>query len=238
MQLIASPLFFLKNSLKILINIIILIYRVILSLKNRSLLGGLIMYFEAVILGIILGLIRGGSLKKFSLFNIRGWFLVLIGAALNLGVLMFKGKDPIAGNENLILFASLLVVALIVLINIEKKGFWAIFIGIALNITTVIMNGYKSPISLKALKNSGLNGLYEIVEAGKSFNYMSLDLVDNWTRFFGKYISIPSGYPFPKVLSPGDIMITLGIVLFIYGEMLSNKYEGQNMIRFSYNSRI
>lgn len=196
------------------------------------------MYFEAVILGIIFGFIRGGSLKKFSLFNIRGWFLILIGAVLNLGVLMFKGKAPIEGNENLILFASLLVVALIVLINIEKKGFWAIFIGTVLNTITVFMNGFKSPISLSALKNSGLNGLYEIVESGKSFNYMSLDLVDNWTRYLGKYISIPQAYPFPKVLSPGDIMITLGIVLFIYGEMLSNKYEGQNMIRFSYNSRI
>lgn len=196
------------------------------------------MYFEAVIIGILLGLIRGGSLKKFSLFNIRGWFLILIGALLNIGVLLLKGKTPIAGNEHFILFASIVTVLVLVLINIEKKGFWAIFIGTILNTLAIFMNSFRSPISLTGLKNSGLSGLYEIVETGKSFNYMSLDLVDNWSKFLGKYISIPSAYPFAKVLSPGDIMITIGIILFVYGEMLSNKYEGQNMIRFSYNSRI
>ena len=122
--------------------------------------------------------------------------------------------------------------------NIDKKGMWIILIGAILNFIVVVMNKNRMPISFDGLRLAGLENMIDDIRNGSISNYMSLDEVTNWTKHLGKYIVIPKPYPMAKVISIGDIFMSLGIIFFIQGEMLKSYLSMKNrMVRMGYRGR-
>lgn len=116
---------------------------------------------------------------------------------------------------------------------------WIILIGAILNFIVVIMNGNKMPISFDGLKIAGLQNIIEGIKNGEITNYMSIEQVTNWTKHLAKYIVIPKPYPMAKVISIGDVFMSLGIIFFVQGQMMKPYLVAKSrMVSVGYRGKL
>jgi hypothetical protein len=94
------------------------------------------------------------------------------------------------------------------------------------------------PISIEGLQRAGLEKEAQIISAGGIITHQPLTL-DTKLPFLADVIVLPPPYPFPKLMSIGDFIICLGVILFVQKAMMQEKIARQSrMIRFKYKSRI
>lgn len=197
------------------------------------------MYIEAVIIGIIIGMIRNGKFTNITDIRLRGLFLVILSVAVQISPIFLVKIESM--NEYLYLFpfVSLVLMTLAILFNISRKGMKIIFLGSLLNIAVMALNNFYMPIDFSSLEWAGLTPLLESIKSGSVIAYMNLENATTAGTYLGKILPLPSFYPLSKVLSIGDILITLGIVFFFQGEMNRSYFRGDSsMIKFSYNSKF
>ncbi len=189
------------------------------------------MFVESVILGIVIGIVQNGRITNIGITRIRGWYIILLAFFLGISP-MFSINSPFFEDfGSRIYFISLLMMFGILLWNLDKKGFWIIAIGAVLNIVTIMLNHFKMPIYMEGLRIAGLENMINGIESGEIINYISMESLDSWSRFLGKLIVIPKPYPLAKLISIGDLLMSLGIIFYLRGEMLK-KY------RFSRNRMV
>ena len=197
------------------------------------------MFIEGTIIGLVIGKIRKGNFSNLAHLSIRGWPLIILAFLLQISPAFSKQLPILSKFHPYVFLISLIVLILVVIINIHKKGAWALLLGIILNLVVIILNKYKMPISFDSLNLAGMQPMVEGIKNGDIVNFISLEGITNWTKYFSKYIVIPEPYPLSKVLSIGDIFITLGLILFLQGQMIQNRYNSRNrMIKFGYNGKI
>ena len=197
------------------------------------------MFFEGTIIGLIIGKIRGGKFSNLGQLSIRAWPLIILAFLLQITPAFSEQITWLEKIMPYVFQVSLSMLGLCLLLNINKKGIWAILLGVLLNLVVIILNKNKMPISFESLSLAGMDPMVDGIKKGFMTNYTSLDTVSNWTKYFSKYIVIPEPYPLSKVLSVGDIFATLGLILFIQGEMLRNRFNSRNrMIKFDYKGKI
>ncbi|WP_255547846.1 DUF5317 family protein [Crassaminicella indica] len=158
------------------------------------------------IIGFILGKIRGGKLRNLKFLHIRLWPLLILSLLMQV-VLIFSDKVPLLIKYSTYVYSFSLILAVIALVvNIDKKGFWAILIGVILNLILIFIDPAKLPAFLSVLN-------FRIV--------------------------IPKYYILSDELGIGDMFVSLGMLLFIHGEMLRSRF-GQRpttMIKFQYKGK-
>lgn len=182
------------------------------------------MFIEAILLGVIIGFILGGNFNYFNKLNIKGITYILLLAILDL-ILRFLTANVIKSEEFLKIYPYLsliIYVAFIIFLDYNKniKYFRIMESGFILNLLPMILNGGKMPVSESAMIKIGdLTGL-EYLKAGVALNHT---LINNQTRF--KILSdiIPIKFLIPKVISAGDIILAIGLVLFIIYYMTYEK---------------
>lgn len=197
------------------------------------------MFFEAVILGLLIGYVRGGRMLNIGNMHIRGWLLVIIAFVLQI-VPIFLGVVPIIGNYgHVISFSAMILMLLVVCINLDKKGFWLIALGAVMNILAMSFNGLLMPVSLESMNYIGLTDVVEAVKTGQVVNYMSIQEVAHWSQYLGKTLSLPKMYPLAKVISIGDLIMSLGVFWFTQTEMLQAYHfkSRSKMVHYSANTR-
>ncbi|MCT4605068.1 MAG: DUF5317 domain-containing protein [Marinisporobacter sp.] len=164
------------------------------------------MLIEGTIVGFILGKIRGGRLENLRFLHVRLWSLIVLSLVMQIVLIFSKEVSLFMKYDTYIHGFSLVLLGIVLVMNVDKKGFWAILIGVILNLIIILMNATKQPAVL-----SGLN-----------FR-----------------IAIPSTYPLTRELTIGDIFVSLGMILFMQGEMLRSRF-GQRpttMIEFQYKGK-
>jgi uncharacterized membrane protein len=196
------------------------------------------MFVEALLIGILVGFIRKGRLSNLSELQIRGWILVVIGAFVQFVPILLNKFDLLKEYHVYFPFGALVLMIGVLLFNLEKRGAWMILIGGIMNAVAIGLNGFKMPISLSGLQFSGLDAIAETIVDKSVINYIDVNAVENFTRYLGKIIAIPSLYPFAKVLSVGDVFVMLGIILLISGQMTNSYFRrhGQQL-RYSYKPK-
>ncbi|QZY54282.1 DUF5317 family protein [Crassaminicella profunda] len=164
------------------------------------------MVIAGTIMGFVLGKIRGGKVQNLRFLHIRLWPLVIISLMIQ-AVLSFSNQIPLLTEYGTYFYGfSLVLLAVTLVLNIDKKGFWAMLIGVILNLIIIFINSAKLPGFL-----SGLNF----------------------------HIVISKTYPLSNELSIGDLLVSLGMILFMQGEMLRSRF-GQRpttMIEFQYKGK-
>ncbi|MDY8093764.1 MULTISPECIES: DUF5317 domain-containing protein [Paenibacillus] len=181
------------------------------------------MVYDGVLLGLIVGLFRGGwrqGLIRFSQIRlIAGWmFPVLL--LVQLIIFYFQEKWTGLAAINGYLFMGVYVVGLIFLwLNRHHKGFKLIIIGVLMNFIVMAVNGGRMPVSLSA---SEVLGPYytDMLKSGSviSKHYM----MDASTRLslLGDIIPLSKPYPRTQVISIGDVVMNFGMFLFIQSIMV------------------
>jgi hypothetical protein len=172
----------------------------------------------AVLIGVVIGFLSGGSMLGFSIVRFR--HLWLMGAAIVIQIIIFTRPvgtwQFVLDYGPYIYIATLLMTLAFMLSNLHVPGLQLIFIGALLNGAAITANGGYMPLSNEAMRISGLDERFEreldpetaTVEVQLTNNKR----IDDNTRlkFFGDIIPVPYGPTGPTVISIGDILIALG----------------------------
>jgi hypothetical protein len=167
----------------------------------------------AVIVGVVIGLLLGGSLASLAELHLRWWWLALIG----LGLQLVPSASAPAGQVNwlasALLALSYLLLFIFLAINIRVAGVPLLALGIALNALAIGVNG-GMPVSDAALRSAySTPQKYEdtriqLLEQGAPKHH----LADADTRLRPITDIIGVGPPVAVVYSVGDLVAMAGIV--------------------------
>ncbi|WP_053955803.1 DUF5317 domain-containing protein [Inediibacterium massiliense] len=195
--------------------------------------------FEGAIIGFLLGKIRGGRLSNIKFLHMKWWPLLIFALGLQILGLLFQDFTWISYYGGFLDILSLLCMSLVIFLNRDRKGSSALFVGVVLNLLVIVINKGRMPISIDSLEFAGNELLIEEIKKGEMVRYIASGEAVSFSQALGKYITVPKPYPFAKVLSIGDLFMTLGVILFIQGEMLKSRF-GQtpaNMIKIPYKGK-
>ncbi len=192
------------------------------------------MYIEAIALGLVIGVLLRGRLENLSNLNIRGWYMIIFSLILSFSPLVLNNFDIGANVFNILMYIGLIIILFIVLFNLDKKGAPIIFIGGLFNAVIMAFYSFRMPVYDLGFEN--VSNFVMNIKNGSLINYVLIDdvIVKNGWKYFSKFIVIPK-YPFAKILSIGDILIFIGIIYLIVGEMKRTSYTKKGrMVSYSY----
>lgn len=184
------------------------------------------MVIDGIVIGIIVGLIRAGFKNGLiALANIRIKGGIIFPVLLLLQFFMFYFQDHVQFFNEIsgYFFMVIYIVGLYVLwLNRNEPGFWYIFIGVALNFLVMVLNGGRMPVSLEAA--TVLDPVYiQMLKDGVTVTkHVMLD-DSTHLAFLGDIIPISPPYPRTQVISIGDIVMNIGIFIYLQKIMLVEK---------------
>ena len=174
------------------------------------------MLIGGILLGLLLGLLAGGSLRNLAEIRLR-WTGLLVAAV----VIRFATEAALDAQIDAVealrlpLLASAFGVLLVTLwVNRSYPGLSLAFLGVLANALVILANGGYMPIWAPALAAAGLTeadvnrAFHTIVDAGAS-------------DFLGRLLILGDVIPVPveiirNVYSLGDLFLTLGLAFFLF----------------------
>jgi Family of unknown function (DUF5317) len=187
------------------------------------------MVFDGIIISFIVGFFRKGNLKGLAQLELKwGWIFPLL-LVVELVVFFLQNEIKFLGQASGYIYIVVYSIGLLFLfLNRSNPGFLLILIGVFLNFLVMVTNGGRMPVSLEAA--AVLDPGY--IEALKESLYAKHTMLTSSTHlgFLGDVIPISDPYPRTQIISIGDIIMNIGIFLFIQYLMVhplkTNKVEG------------
>ncbi len=176
------------------------------------------MFIEAILGGIILGRLRSGNVAALENIKFKGLksIVTLLIMDLVLRFFILKSNSVLANKLFYYypIFSVLFYGFVIIILGINQKLKYMRLIqsGFVLNLLPMIANGGKMPVLESALQSIGK---FQEIDLLKSNLLLTHTLVNEGTRFRALSDIIPIPYFLPKVISIGDIVLSLGLILFI-----------------------
>lgn len=161
----------------------------------------MILTISAIAIGLLIGVLTGGSLRRLSATPIRFAWLMLVGLVLPALVSQFD----VPGGTFLILIA-LMAVAAFAATNLHLVGMGVVLVGLAMNVIPVAING-AMPVRADSLVAAGLVAAEDVGRAEVSGARRIEEPGDHFT-FLGDIIPIRLT---KQVLSFGDLVILFGV---------------------------
>ena len=168
-----------------------------------------------VLLSVCLGYVFGGRLHRLESIRPRWWGLVILG----LGIQFVPLPEGVAGTDLAIRTAVLAVsYSLLIafgLVNVRMPGMFLVVIGLACNMTVIVVNG-GMPASAQALVDSGQEDvLVFLQDQGADKHHLLTD--DDQLTFLADVIAVPQ--PIGQAVSVGDIFVYAGLIWLIVAAM-------------------
>lgn len=192
------------------------------------------MVIETITLSFIFGKIKGGKIRNLENLYINGWGLFVLSFILEIVSLLIvtrsNGKLSVIVENNFFYVHLFIYILLIVglIMNFHSKGLRIVLFGSILNFLVLLLNNGKMPVSIKTFKYSNLYNQLNLLEEGRIITH---SLVDKNTKlaFLGDIIPVPKPYIFPKIISIGDILISIGLFILIYS-YIKRGFESEGKI--------
>ena len=187
------------------------------------------MVIETISLSLLIGKLRGGKIKNIESLYIEGWYLFVLSFGLEIASLLIatrtNGKMSNIVEDKFFYIHIFIYLLLIIglLMNYYNKGLRVTLLGSILNFLPLAFNHGRMPVSVNALKYSNLYSQLSLLEEGR---IMTHALVTESTKliFLSDIIPIPEPYIFPKIISIGDIFISLGLFILIQTYMKNRNH--------------
>jgi hypothetical protein len=176
---------------------------------------------EGLILGLIVGKLRGGTLGNLGRFSLKLPMILIIGflGYLATSLMAFFGNDFVVGNLLYLKIGIYLMLFIVLFFNLQYRSVWLILFGTLSNFTAVVLNDGQMPLDPRALQQAGMVSMETSLRAGTLPSYISIDAVEGFSANLGKFLTTPEFYPFSQVLSPGDVFIALGVFFLVHRAM-------------------
>jgi hypothetical protein len=179
------------------------------------------MFLVVLVLGLVLGLIRGGRMINLLDLPIRFTWLPLVGFGLQVFLVMF----PPAGWEGVLTLApvvvglSYLTLLAFLLINRLIPGAKLLLIGALLNFAVMLANGGRMPVTAESLQRSGHGDrvvAFQDVLLVRGSKDVVLDQGETKLWFLSDIFGIPERFPFSASYSIGDVFIGAGALVLVF----------------------
>lgn len=166
----------------------------------------------AVALGLLIGLVRGGSVARLAQLRVRlAW---LAGLAWGVQVVLFS--SPLAVSLDrwaaAIHLASIVLVGIVIVANRSMPGVALFGLGLLLNAVVITANGGFMPVSEAALAAVGNEARSEALDRGERAQKSVLMRPDSPLWVLGDVLPVP---PVKRVYSIGDLVAAVGALLMV-----------------------
>ncbi|SHM58657.1 hypothetical protein SAMN05660826_01418 [Caldanaerovirga acetigignens] len=187
---------------------------------------------DFVLLSIIVGLLRKGSLKKIGEIPIRKLELIFLSLIIRYLPLFLKGslKEYVVQYILVVSFISYGLLLYSLLSNWHLKPLRIVTLGVLLNFLAIIANGGKMPVSLLAVDFAGLGDFKQDL-FNPLYPYHVAMMPKTRFKIFGDIFPLPKPYPNPKVFSLGDVLMGIGVFSLIQEAMLKKKSASDKISR-------
>jgi hypothetical protein len=184
----------------------------------------------SLVLGILIGLARGGTLRALAELPIRqaGW---VIGAAL-LQIGLTYGLVPGPAESSYLAAAIMLFsygcLFIFVWINRDIYGIKVVAIGLALNFLVIALNGGYMPISPQVMERMGFDLSSPDLTIGHHVpNSKDVLLRRQDTTFWvlSDIFITPRSLPWLSAFSIGDVILAVGATILIQNAMLNGTHK-------------
>jgi MFS family permease len=174
------------------------------------------MLIGGILLGLVLGLLAGGSLRNLAEIRLRWASLLVVAVILRFGTEAALGAGiDIVEALRLPLLATAFAILLVALwVNRTYPGLSLAFLGVLSNGIVILVNGGYMPIWGPTLTAAGLTP----ADVTRSFHVV----VDGGASdFIGRLLILGDVFPVPisfiqNVYSLGDLFLTLGLAFFLF----------------------
>lgn len=183
------------------------------------------MLAESIFLSILIGKFRKykiRNLEKIHFDKIYFTFLAFSIELISIIILKFDIQPYSSYINNNYIFIHIFIYLFLFIFfayNFEYKLLRIMLVGIILNFIVIISNNGFMPVSIDMALTNGFTESVNLLKAGKIAGHTLLVKETTNLWFLGDIINIPPPYPFPQTISIGDILIDLGIFLFIQDKM-------------------
>ena len=167
----------------------------------------MIVVLAVALVGLVAGLLAGGSLRNFERVQVHWWGAAFAGLALQLIPLQrWFVEDVVVGA----LVASYAILIAFVWVNRRLPAAPLLLAGLALNMLVIGING-GMPVSAAAIRAAGHDGdvLPAAIDDGKHHLMTHRDVLTP----LGDVIGLPP--PISTVVSIGDVFLYAGIAAFM-----------------------
>jgi hypothetical protein len=187
--------------------------------------GGKNMALAVLLISLLIGMIWGGKIERLLNLNLRRLEIIFIALIIQYAVAFSStlGLSTLMSYSGLLITGSYILLLIGLYFNRHIPSFWLIIIGTGFNAAVIITNGGRMPVSTNALSAAGLEQYIPLLEKGNHLKHILLteSTVLPWLADF-----IPmhkSYFPGGNVISPGDILIYLGMFLVVQRVMRRRK---------------
>ena len=164
-----------------------------------------------LLLSLVVAFIRGGRLS--ALGNLRFHHLWIFFVPFTLQLMAFSpfADAPAFGGSlaRTLYLVSMLVAAIALWLNRRLPGLVFIALGLSLNLLVITLNNGFMPVSMAAREFAGMPTI-----SGRTMNVVPMNAA-TVLPWLGDILPLPAWIPLANVFSIGDVLITIGGVLFI-----------------------
>lgn len=169
-----------------------------------------------MVLSILAAMLRGGDLLTLGKVSFRHSWLIVAGLLIQMLIFSswWESMSACAMWTPHIYTLSMLLLLLAVGLNRTLPGMVPLGVGVLLNALAIWINGGQMPASLWALQTAGLPPSGNAAASWQSYNSI---LMDESTRLWllCDIFALPKSWPMANIFSIGDVLISLGGVIFV-----------------------
>jgi hypothetical protein len=190
------------------------------------------MVYDGILIGFVVGLIRGGFLRGLRSFsNIKltaGWIFPLLLIVQFLTFYLQARYDSLIQYSGFIFMAVYVVGLIFLAVNARHSGFKLIFTGVFLNFIVMALNGGVMPVSAEAAQVLGGTFLADLQNNTVIYKHAILT-ESTLLPFLGDIIPLTAPYPREQAISIGDIIMNVGIYFFLQSIMVAPKPAAEDL---------
>jgi hypothetical protein len=166
-------------------------------------------------LALVIAILRGGRLTNLGDIELRSWWLLILGFALQAATRFLPREDWAETAGILMVLGSFLMLLILVVLNRESPGMWLAGVGVLMNFTVISLNG-------------GMPVLAEAAEVASGFTQSNPDIAGSFKHVvLGPTTILPAlGDLIPlrlagqgQVISLGDVFLAVGLGRFLEHEL-------------------
>ena len=176
------------------------------------------LFLGALLTGLGLGWLRGGSLERLGQWPLRLAWLLPLALAWEAGIVMVVGREapswvlPVHVGANLMLLA-------VVVANRRLPGLAVIGVGVLMNATVIALNGGLMPQAPETLYVKHRHQDVAIGQHAPQTKDVVLPHDQAHLWWLGDVLPTPPWSPKQTVVSPGDVVVAAGLAWTVMAMM-------------------
>lgn len=185
------------------------------------------MFILAIVTGVILGLLRRGSLGRLGNLSLRKAPLLLLALVIRLTTerALGWGWDWIIPLGPWLIAVSYLLILHVIRLNRDLPGALPLALGTLANFAVISLNGGLMPVSLKAVMAVGGERLVERLEGETDLVHQLME-PETVLPFLADILYLPPPFPLREVFSVGDVLVCAGLIHMIMTVMTRGQSRG------------